>query len=231
MKLMNSKIVIPVFFVCILSLYGCGNAQLGINTKINENESGEIRFTSTLTGIFAQQSDILTGSEDNSEGIISAFNLQDKNVTTETKDENGIKTTTVTYPFTYLDEVNSLLKTSGDNEFYLNIEKKKSFFKTQYIYTMKLPSNFNMDIMMSEIKNSLSGESASLIDDTTISDFTGSSVSVMNTLTVPGRLVSSNATKTEQNTLTWEYTLAQLKSDETFTASRIVAMSFCEPRS
>jgi len=95
-----------------------------MNTKINENESGEIKFTAILTGIFVQQSDSLTGSEDSSQGILRAFNLEDKNVTTETKEENGIKTTTVTYPFKNLDELNNLLKSSENNELYMNIEKK-----------------------------------------------------------------------------------------------------------
>lgn len=223
MKLMTIKIVIYILFACILSLYGCGKAELGMNTNINENESGEIKFTATLTGIFAQQSDSLTGSEDSSQGILSAFNLEDKNVTTETKEENGIKTTTVTYPFKNLDELNSLLKSSEGNEFYMNIEKKESFFKTQYIYTMKLPSNFNMDAMMSEIKNNQSEGDTPLIEENTISSFIGSSISVKNNLTTPGKLISSNATKTEQNTLTWEYTLLQLKTGETFTATYKVA--------
>jgi len=215
------KKTLGAFFImaCIFSLSGCGKIDLGVNTKIDEKGAGEIKMITQLSGIFAQQSDNIADSESNETGLMKGLDLDNPNIKTETKEENGVKTITMTYKFRNLDEFNILSKNTEDSDFVMNVNKKASFFKTQCIYTLKLPSEFSMDSMINQLESDENLTSNAMFDTSTITNFIGSAITFKNTLTVPGKIISSNAVKTEQNTLTWEYTLEQLKSGDTYTAT------------
>jgi len=220
MEMYYKKILAALCVVaCILSLSGCGKVDLGVNTKIDEKGAGEIVFTTVLSGIFAQQSEAAVDSEAGNTGMLEGIDPDNPNITTETKEENGIKTITSTFKFNNLDELNGLVKDTENEGFVLNVEKKSSFFKTQYIYTFKLPSEFSMDSLMNQLKSDENLTSNPMFDTNTISSFIGSAITFKNTITVPGKIISSNAAKSEQNTLTWEYTLSQIKSGDTYTVT------------
>jgi hypothetical protein len=223
MKSISNKIIASLILCfCMFSLYGCGKADLGMTSKINENGSGEIVIIAALSGVFAQQAATAT-TEESTNAMLNAFNLKGKNIKTETTEANGIKTTKITFVFNNLDELNNVFKDVKDTDFKINVEKKVSLFKTQYVYTIKLPANFNVDAMMKELEKDPSVASNQLIDKNTIASFIGSAITVKNTLTIPGKLITSNATKTEQNTLTWDYAFSQLRTNEAFTATYEVA--------
>lgn len=219
----KSKKIIPILFSLFLSivLSGCGTANIGMNTTLNKDGSGTFSFKLATTGIFAQNDSLSdTTNKDNSTDTKNElFNSPLNNVESKKYKDGDKNIEEKTISFKNVKELNDLFKDAKDNDLTVNINEKKQLFKTTYVYTMRLPKEFSMKNMAEEInKNQSSAESIGVTNEQILS-FVGQALSLSTSVTLPGKIVSQNATSTNGNILKWDYALSQINPDNSMTAT------------
>jgi uncharacterized lipoprotein YehR (DUF1307 family) len=219
----KSKKIITILFSLFLTiaLSGCGTANIGMNTTLNEDGSGTFSLKLATTGIFAQSnpSSDTTNKDNSNDTKNKLFNSALNDIPSNQYKDGDKNIDEKTINFKNVKELNDLFKDAKDSDLTVNITENKQLFKTTYVYTMKLPKEFSMKSMTTEIeKNQDSAQSMGITNEQILS-FLGQAISLSTSVSLPGKIVSQNATSTNGNILKWDYALSQINPDNVMTAT------------
>lgn len=194
--------------------------NIGAQTKIDEKGVGDFVLKLSTTGIYSQalQQGQTSSNTPTTEDSLFSKDLA-KNTTAKEYADGDKQIREWTMHFNNLQEFNDHFKTAKAGEFKVNIAENKSFFKNTYVYTMNLPDKFTAEELSKDVNKNENSNQNAIVSEKDVVDFLSTSISVSNSLTVPGKVIKTNATKTEGNILSWGYTLSQIKKGDTMTAT------------
>lgn len=197
MKWLMSTII---WLLMIIAFAGCGKINMGSNTTINQNGSGKFVFKviydSAIASLLKNES-VLNADGD----VLPKGEIVRKYM------ENGNYVEDYAIDFSSLQDLNK--KFSTNKSMKVSIKEERGFLHSTYTYEMRFPNGFiGTDIKAS----STSGENISTAEKKTAIDYT-SSIPFINQVTLPGKLIKTNAIEGKGNNLVWTYSLGQLTPD------------------
>ncbi|MDD7793875.1 hypothetical protein [Clostridium sp. 'White wine YQ'] len=211
---MKKRISIMAILLLSLFLVGCGIVKMSSFTNINKDGSGDFKFQVLYDNVVAR----LVGRD-----FINADEMKKLGFETSkyVKDNNNVEE--VSIKFNNLNDVNKLLA----DKRYATISVNEAKGVTENQVTINLSVNSSL---VDDAINQTGGTSAY---DATLINYV-KNVEITNQITVPGRIVSSNATdKSGDNTAIWKYKLGQIDQNTkitlTYTTDGIVKKNYILP--
>ncbi|WP_238882691.1 hypothetical protein [Clostridium sp. YIM B02551] len=211
---MKKRFSIITILILSLFLVGCGTVKLNSFTNINKDGSGDFKFQVLYDNVVAR----LLGRD-----FINVDEMKKLGFETSkyVKDNNNVEE--VSIKFNNLNDVNKLL---ADKKYAtLSVNEAKGVTENQVTINLSVNSSLVDDAI-----NQTGGSSAY---DATLINYV-KNVEITNQITVPGRIVSSNATdKSGDYTAIWKYKLGQIDQNTkitlTYTTDGIVKKNYILP--
>lgn len=105
-----------------------------------------------------------------------------------------------------------------DSNFVVNVKQNNGLIHNTYTYEMRFPKGFNASSVKADAKQHNESIAASNTNDKDLNVFIDK-IPFENDVTLPGKIISSNAIKSNGNKLTWNYYLSQITPDTVMTAT------------
>lgn len=199
-----SMVLISLLSVILFS--GCGKVNMGSNTTVNSDGSGQF--------IFKVVYDSVTASLLENQSILNADGQQLPKGEQVRKYMQG-KDYAEDYIISFKDLKSLNEKFNSNEDIKVSIKENKGFFHNTYTYEMKFLQGFaGSDVNTSAGNN----DSIPVSNKKEINDFI-SEVPFINSVTLPGKILSTNAINRDGNTIEWTYSLGQLTPDVAMTAT------------
>lgn len=211
---MKKRILIIGILLLSLLLAGCGIVKLNSFTNINKDGSGDFKFQILYDNVVAK----LVGRD-----FINADEMKKLGFETSkyVKDSNNVEE--VSIKFNNLNDVNKLL---ADKRYAtINVNEAKGVTENQV--------TINLIVNSSLVDDAINQTGGSNSYDATLINYV-KNIEITNQITVPGRIVSSNATdKSGDTTAIWKYKLGQIdqntKISITYATDGIVKKNYILP--
>ena len=201
--LMKKIMLIITCLIIIMVMPGCADTDLSSNTVIKNDGSGKIVFKIEYDGIVAS---ILDGKSIMDEANIKQS--KDQQIRKYMQGSNYVEDYSMN--FKNLKDFNQ--KFGSNKDIKVSIKEQKGFLHNKYTYEMKFLNNFTT------VNASASSQSSSSDEKNAVNKY-ASSVPFKNEVTLPGKILATNAIETKGNNFIWNYSLGQLSPNNAMTAT------------
>lgn len=211
---MKKSLFILVVFFSILFMSGCGNSEASLNTKINKDGSIDMKSKISTDSILPNLS--IQDSQINN----TIFNIEGKNGTAKMYKDGDKTISELNYHFKDYKELDSVFSKVAQDNIKVQVIKHKGIIFNKYDFSVDVqnsltPDNLNKRIEAEAAKNNIPLNLTKIKD---LNNLFASSVTLSNSLTIPGKVTKSNGT-IDGDTVTWKYQLSELKDNTKMTAT------------
>lgn len=197
---MKKILLIMISFMAIILLSGCGKLEMGSDTSINTDGSGYFSMKLIYDNIIAQNL---------KDGVLKEENVRKYRENKDYIEEYKVE-------FKNVSELNKKLS-NRSQDYKVTITENKGILNNKYTYEMRFLNYYDA----TSIANSLNIKTEMTVS-TTNNDRVNSfldEVAYTNTVTLPGKIITSNASERSGNTLRWSYYLGQISPETVMTAT------------